>query len=143
MASRQLKEEMELLKDVPLFSFTAKKQRREIAEACEHRSVRAGKVLTQQGKQGRDFFVVLSGTARCEVDGREIRKFERGSFFGELALVTGAPRSATIIAETPMELLVLDRREFMMLLRSASDVTIKVLTSVAVRLQQADQQVTH
>ena len=82
---------------VPLFSTTGKRQLRQIARACQIRNVRPGKVLTVQGEHGREFFVVLAGVARCEVSGRVVRQFERGSFFGELALVAGGRRSATII----------------------------------------------
>src|SRR5262245_52606847 len=111
MATRPTKEKVEMLQGVPLFSRTGQKELRQVAEACEIREVVAGKVLTTQDQHGREFFVVLSGVARCEVDGHEIRKFERGSFFGELALIAGGPRSATVVAETPMVLLVLDRRD--------------------------------
>ena len=76
------------------------------------------------------------------MDGREIRKFGPGSFFGELALLAGGRRSATITAETPMDLLVLDRSDFTILVRTAPDVAVKVLASVAARLQEADHQVT-
>src|SRR3954451_15817514 len=124
MTARPTKEEIDFLRTVPLFSTTATKHLRDIAEQCELRTVHEGKTLTEQGKHGREFFVVLSGSARCEVDGIEIRKFERGSFFGELALLAGGPRSATIVTETPMELLVLDRRDFTTLLRAAPEVTL-------------------
>jgi CRP/FNR family transcriptional regulator, cyclic AMP receptor protein len=137
------KETVEILSTVPLFSGTDRKRLRDIAELCEIRAVRPGKVLTEQGAPGRQFFVVLSGTARCEVDGREIREFAPGSFFGELALLAGGPRSATIVAETAMELLVLDRRDLAILLRGAPDVALKMLGSIAARLQEADHHVTH
>ena len=116
---------------------------RSVAQEFKIREVPEGEQLTEQGGFGREFFVVLSGSARCEVDGRQIRTFSSGSFFGELALLAGGPRSATITAETPMELLVLDRGDFRMLLRSAPDVAIKVLASVAARLQEADRQITN
>ena len=143
MARPPMKAQIELLSAVPLFSLTPKKQLRTIAQEFKSRKVPEGKQLAEQGEYGREFYVVVSGSARCEVDGREIRKFGPGSFFGELALLAGGPRSATIIAETPMELLVLDRGDFTVLLRAAPDVAIKILKSVAARLQEADHQVTN
>ena len=143
MARPTMKAQIELIGAVPLFSLTPKKQLRTIAQEFKSRKVAEGEQLAEQGEYGREFFVVVSGSARCEVDGREIRRFGPGSFFGELALLAGGPRSATIIAETPMELLVLDRRDFTVLLRTAPDVAIKILASVAARLQEADHQVTN
>src|SRR3974390_518820 len=137
MASQTVKAQLELLRSVPLFSLTPQKQLRAIAEQCRSRQGRAGTRLTQQGKNGREFFLVVSGTALRVVDGREIRKFAPGSFFGELGLLNGHPRAATIVADTPMELLVLDRRDFNALLRSAPDVAIGLLSSLATRLPQA------
>ena len=87
--------------------------------------------------------MVVSGSTRCEVDGREIRKFDSGTFFGELALLAGGPRAATITAESPMELLVLDRRDFTILVHVEPYVAVKILTSLAARLQDADHQVTN
>jgi CRP/FNR family transcriptional regulator, cyclic AMP receptor protein len=143
MAPPPMRAQIELLGAVPLFSSTPKKQLRTIAQEFKSRKVPEGKQLAEQGEYGREFYLVVSGSARCEVDGREIRTFGPGSFFGELALIAGGPRSATIIAETPMELLVLDRGDFTVLLRAAPDVAIKILKSLAARLQEADHQVTN
>jgi CRP-like cAMP-binding protein len=142
MAKSTSKETIELLSSVPLFSVVTQKDLRAIAQRFTVREISVGKHLTDEGKYGREFFVVLSGVARCEVGGRTIRLFERGSFFGELALLAGGPRSATIIAETPMVVLALDRRDFTRLLWSSPSVTMKILRSVAERLQQADPQPT-
>jgi CRP-like cAMP-binding protein len=143
VAPRPTKEQIELLGAVPIFSLVGKKQLRKIAQEFAIQNVPEGEQLTEQGQYGRKFYVVVSGSARCEVDGREVRKFGPGSFFGELALVAGGPRSATIVAETPMELLVLDRNDFTRLLRAEPSVAIKILKSVAARLQEADHQVTN
>ena len=142
MASPSIKAQVELRQTVPLFSLTGKKQLRNIAEQFKLRKVPDGKRLTAQGEYGREFYVVVSGSARCDVDGRTIRTFGPGAFFGELALLAGGPRSATITAETPMELLVLDRRDFTFLVRVQPDVAVKILASLAARLQSADHQVT-
>ena len=143
MASPSMKARMELLGRVPLFSLTTKKHLQSIAKQFNLIQVSEGEQLTEQGEYGREFYMVVSGSARCEVDGREIRKFGPGSFFGELALLAGGPRSATNVAETPMELLVLDRSDFTILVRVEPHVAIKILASLAARLQEADRQVTN
>jgi CRP-like cAMP-binding protein len=140
MVARATKADLELLSTVPLFSVVTKKDLRNIAQQFTVREISAGKHLTDEGKYGREFYVVLAGAARCDVGGRTVNRFERGSFFGELALLAGGPRSATIVAETPMVVLVLDRRDFTNLLWSSPTVTMKILRSVAERLQQADPQ---
>ena len=143
MTFRPTNTEIELISKVPIFSLTGKKQLQKIAKKFNIRNAPEGEQITVQGEYGREFYVVASGSARCEVDGREIRKFGRGAFFGELALLAGGPRSATMVAETPMELLVLDRSDFTMLLYEAPEVAIKILKAVATRLQKADRQVTN
>jgi CRP/FNR family transcriptional regulator, cyclic AMP receptor protein len=142
MASPSMKERVESLRSVPLFSLIGEKQLRAIAKECKTRKVVEGDRLTEEGEFGREFSMVVSGSARCLVDGREIRKFGPGSFFGELALLAGGRRSATIIAETPMELLQLDRGDFTILVRTTPYVAIKIMESLASRLQEADRQVT-
>jgi len=138
-----MSDQVDLLASVPLFSLTSKKDLRKIARQFKLQNVAAGERITEQGKYGREFYVVLSGIASCVVDGREIREFVPGSFFGELALLAGGPRSATITAETPMELLVLDRTDFTTLVRVEPYVAVKIMTSLAARLQQADHQLTN
>jgi CRP/FNR family transcriptional regulator, cyclic AMP receptor protein len=135
--------QIEILQSVPLFSAIGKKQLRRLAKQFTARTVDAGEVLTVQGEYGREFSAVVSGTARCEVDGSAVSTFGPGDCFGELALLAGGPRIATITAETPMELLVLDRSDFTTMLRAAPEVAVKLLRSVAARLQEAEQRVTN
>ena len=143
MTPRPTKAEIDLIGAVPLFSLTGKKQLQKIAKEFDIRHAPEGEQITVQGEYGREFYVVASGSARCEVDGHEVCTFGRGAFFGELALLAGGPRSATMVAETPMDLLVLDRSNFTMLLHAAPEVAIKMLKAVATRLQDADRQVTN
>ncbi len=78
---------------------------------------KAGRVLTRQGCVGREAFVVVSGTADVQVDGRTVGRLGPGDVIGEISLLTGEPRNATVSALTDMELLVLDRGQFAELLR--------------------------
>lgn len=140
---RPTRDHVDLLAAVPLFSTIERKHLKHVASQFEVRHVEPGTVLTTQGEYGREFFAVVSGTARCEVDGADVRTFGDGDFFGELALLAGGPRSATITATTPMELLVCDRSDFTAMLRAAPEVAIKMLRDVAHRLQVADHRVTN
>ncbi len=72
----------------------------------------AGKPLTKTGGSGAEVLIVLSGTAICQVHGIEVARFGPGDFFGEVATLDGGPRTATVVASTDMEVLVLSRLEF-------------------------------
>ena len=79
---------------------------------------RAGQLLTRQGSVGREALIVVTGTADVQVNGRTIARIGPGEMVGELSLLTGEPRNATVAALTDMELLVLDRSQFAELLRN-------------------------
>jgi CRP-like cAMP-binding protein len=91
-----------------------------------------------EGEHGHEFFVILDGTARVSRQGRKIAILGPGSGFGELALLEDAPRNATVVADTDMELVVLGRHEFEGLLDEAPGFTRKMLAATAHRLREAD-----
>ena len=126
------------LKKIPLFSACTSRQLREIAALGTPVPVDAGREVTVAGEPGAECFVILSGRASCRVLDREVASFGPGDFFGELSLMDGATRSASVIAETPMQLLDFDRREFARLLDVAPSVVQKMLSTVAARLRTAD-----
>ena len=98
----------------------------------------AGKTLVAEGETGHEFFVILSGTARVSRRGRKIATLGPGSSFGELALLEKAPRNATIVAETDMELVVLGQREFAGIVDEVPGFARKMLAGMAKRLREAD-----
>lgn len=122
-----------MLHEVPLFSSCTRSELKSIANLGTRATVREGKVLTEQGRPGREFFLVVSGTARCLINGREVARFGPGDFFGEMALLDGQPRSATVLATSPMDVLVLDRREFSTLLDESPTIARKLLQAMATR----------
>ena len=90
MRPRIPKQQIDLLKAVPLFSGCSQGELRAVAQLGTPVSVAKGEVLTEQGSAGREFFLVLSGVASCRVKKRQIAQFTTGGYFGELALCTGA-----------------------------------------------------
>jgi trk system potassium uptake protein len=143
MRSRIPKEQTELLGKVPLFSSCTRSELRSIAQLGTPIDADEGAVLTQQGKPGREFFLVLDGVASCRVGSKEVKKFRAGGYFGELALLHGGLRTADVVATTPMELLVFDSREFRTMLTTTPNIGIKMLANLAERLTEADAQFTH
>src|SRR6266516_575061 len=126
------------LSEVPLFSALSKRDLALIAKSAEDVKVDAGKVLVTEGSAGAEFFVIMDGKARVTRRGRKVAELGPGQFFGELALLDRAPRNATVVAETPMEVLVLGQREFAALIDEVPGLAHKVLAGIARRLREAD-----
>jgi CRP/FNR family transcriptional regulator, cyclic AMP receptor protein len=138
MRHRIPKSQVDLLKAVPLFSGCSQSELRSIAQLGTPVSIEQGMLLTAQGTVGREFFLVLSGIASCRLGKREVAEFTRGGYFGELALLQGGIRTADVVAETDMELLVLDAREFKSMLATTPAISLKMLARLAERLADAD-----
>jgi CRP/FNR family cyclic AMP-dependent transcriptional regulator len=126
------------LSKVPLFSALSKRDLQLVARAAEDVKVDAGKVLVTEGSAGTEFFVIVDGKARVTRRGRKVAELGPGQFFGELALLDRAPRNATVVAETPMELLVLGQREFAALIDEVPGLAHKLLAGLARRLRESD-----
>jgi len=139
MTRRIPKKELDLLGQVPLFSTCSQRELREIAKLGTPVEVDEGRVLTKQGTPGREFFLVLDGKAECVRSRKHVADFGPGDYFGELALIEGGTRTATVTAVTPMELLVLSTSEFASLIRSSSSITIKMLTGLARRVRESQE----
>jgi CRP/FNR family cyclic AMP-dependent transcriptional regulator len=127
-------QKVELIKRVPLFAGLSKRELHEIASLADEIDLREGKVLTQQGKSAREFFVLLEGNADVSKDGRRINQLGDGDFFGEIALVSRSPRTATVTATTPVRALVITDRSFRRLLEDSPQIQLKVLEALAERL---------
>jgi CRP/FNR family transcriptional regulator, cyclic AMP receptor protein len=138
MRARIPKQQIELLNAVPLFSGCSHNELRAIAQLGTPVNVGKGEVLTEQGSAGREFFLVLSGVASCRLGKRQVAQFTTGGYFGELALLHGGIRTANVVAETDMELLVLDAREFRSMLMTTPGIGVKMLARLAERLADAD-----
>ena len=96
--------------------------------------LREGKEMTRQGAPGREFFVLLEGSADVTKDERKVNTLGPGDFFGEIALVSHEPRTATVTATSPVRALVITERSFRRLLDDAPRVQNKVMEAMAERL---------
>jgi CRP-like cAMP-binding protein len=128
---------VETLATVPLFSACSKKDLQLVARGAERIAVDAGKVVVVEGSAGSEFFVIISGAARVERSGRKVASLGPGSFFGDLALLDRAPRNASVIAESPMELAKVGQKAFDDLL-DVPGFSKKLLAGLARRLRQED-----
>jgi CRP-like cAMP-binding protein len=125
---------IELLKRVPLFAGCSKQELGELALVADEIDVDAGKVLTREGDSGREFFVLVEGAAEVRRKGRRVRTLDSGDFFGEIALVSDRPRTATVTTTAPGRLLVVTDRAFRELMQKMPSIQLKVLTALADRL---------
>jgi CRP/FNR family transcriptional regulator, cyclic AMP receptor protein len=128
---------VETLATVPLFSACSKRELQSVAKAVERLTVPAGKVLVTEGSAGAEFFVVIEGQARVERHGREVATLGPGTFFGDLALLDPAPRNASVVAATEMDVARIGQRAFDQLLELPG-FSKKLLAGLARRLRQAD-----
>ena len=119
---------------VPLFSRCSKRELAQIAGIADEIDLPAGKVLTTEGEQGREFFALLDGRVDVRRGGRKLDILEAGDFFGEIALVSRVPRTATVTAETPVRALVIRDQEFRGLIERMPSIQTKVLETLADRL---------
>jgi CRP-like cAMP-binding protein len=126
------------LKKVPLFSGLSRRDLDLVARQTDVVKADAGKVLTRQGALGEEFLLIVDGSARVERDGKPIARLETGDFFGEMSLIDGNPRSASVIAESPITLLVVDGRSFRCLLDAVPGLRRKISVTLCERLRRAD-----
>jgi CRP/FNR family transcriptional regulator, cyclic AMP receptor protein len=131
---------VESLRTLELFSGCDDKLLRKLSRLGTEVHAKARQVLAREGEVGREFYVIVDGKATVLHEGQEIAALQRGDFFGEMALVDGKPRSATVTASSPMTLYVFDPREFFSLLDGFPPVSRKILTTLAGRLRHAQDE---
>jgi len=125
---------VELIRQVPLFSQLSRREVEEVTKIADEIDVKAGKVLTREGERGNEFFVLLGGAARVERGGKKVNTLGRGDFFGEIALVSRSPRTATVTTTEPSDLLVITGTSFRALLEHSPRIQLRVLEALADRL---------
>jgi CRP/FNR family transcriptional regulator, cyclic AMP receptor protein len=124
----------ELLRRAPLFANCSKRELASIGGIADEIDLDEGKELTRQGRPGREFFVVIEGTADVVKDGQKVNSLGGGDFFGEIALVHHGPRTATVTATSPVRALVITERNFKRLLEEQPEIQRKVMVALAERL---------
>jgi CRP-like cAMP-binding protein len=131
------------LEEVALLDGCSRRQLRAIARISDVIEVPAGTVLAKRGAPGDEFFLILDGSAHVDVSPRKRSRLEPGQYFGEMSLLDGGPRSASVIAETPLRLLVIKRRDFTTLLREAPELTQNILATLSRRVRLAEATLNH
>jgi CRP-like cAMP-binding protein len=125
---------VELIKRVPLFSHCSKKELGLVAQIADEIDLPEGKTLMREGDRGREFFILVEGSADVRRRNRKVNTLQDGDFFGEIALVSQRPRTATVTTSSPVRALVVTEQSFRSLLDRAPDVQRKVLQALADRV---------
>ena len=126
---------IELIKRVPLFSHCTKRELAAVATEADELVLPAGRALTTQGARGSEFVVIVDGSADVKKNGRRINQLRSGDFLGEIALISGAPRTATVTTTSETRILVVTERGFKRLTREMPSIHASVLKALSERLQ--------
>jgi CRP/FNR family cyclic AMP-dependent transcriptional regulator len=134
------------LQNVPLFSDLNDQELDLLAVSGSLRKLRAKNVVFQEGDLGEVLFVILSGRVKVLLTGRDGQEFilsflGPGSFFGEMAILDSAPRSASVVTVEPCDFFLLDQKELKNLLISHPDIAMKILKNLSQRLRKISEQV--
>jgi CRP-like cAMP-binding protein len=129
--------EVELLADVPLFEGLSRADLARVAALAEQASYNAGRVIVKRDDPGRAFYVIVEGRAKVVkgriVTARREAELGPGDFFGELALLDGEPRAATVIAASPLTTIRIERAAFRRMLQGEPGIALKLLEGMARR----------
>ena len=129
----------QLLAGVPLFAGLSTKHLRRIRDLAEPADYMAGVSLVKEGTEGDAFFVILEGLAKVVVGKRTVHRLMPGDYFGEISLLDGGVRTASVVSETPLKVLIIDRTRFLKLLESESAIALTLLESTARAIRRTDR----
>lgn len=141
-----MSDEISFLRNVPIFADLEEKDFQKIIKLGLRQKYKKGNIVVLEQESGAALFVIITGkvkVVRTDEDGREVilSMFGPGEFFGEMSLLDGLARSASVIATVKSELFMIHRRDFLQLLEEYPQVAISLLAELAMRLRKADMQI--
>lgn len=131
-------ERVEMLRSVPLFQGLSRRQVAEIAKLGREVEFSPRETIVERGLKAMDFYLIVKGQAKLSVPGRRARLLGPGDYFGEISVLDGGPRTATITAETRLWTLRLDRSKFIPLLDRHGSIARRILVEMCARLRAAE-----
>ena len=141
MKRRTKREELEKLRSVPLFRGLSKRELNTVREAAKEVEFRAETDIVEEGMKAKDFFVILDGEAKVSVNGRRKATLGPGDYFGEMSVLDGGPRTATVTALTPVVALRVDSASLLSVLSTDASITKKIMLELAGRLRETERSV--
>ena len=126
------------LRQLPLFKVLSNRELDLVARLADEIDVPAGKRLTTAGDRGKEFFVIAEGTALASFSDGRAARLGVGDFLGEMSLLDGEPRSATVEADSALRLFVFGRREFFGMLDKVPFVAAEIMSQLSLRIRRAE-----
>lgn len=133
------RDDIRMLADVPLFAGLSRRHLRRLAEHADLASFREGEPIVREGRAGGTFYVLVQGEARVQRRGRTIGTLGPGEFFGEISLLDGGPRTADVVAATPLVAIRVFKQAFDRMLGEERGVAARILAVVARRLRESER----
>jgi CRP-like cAMP-binding protein len=128
------------LAQVPLFAGMPPRFLKRLADKMDEQRFMEGATIVRQGEPGDTFYVIIQGEAKVkDANGRTLSRLIPGDFFGEISLMDGGPRTATVVAETNLTALALSRKDFSALLQSEPKVTVGLLKHASALLRRLER----
>lgn len=134
---------IERIRSAPLFSEFGEKDLHRVAAIAKEVDFPAGKVIAKQGETGVGFHMIAEGEATVSVDGVEHARLGPGTYFGEISLIDGGPRSATVAASTDLKTISLTSWDFNALLDQFPELARALLTQLCRRLRTVERSISH
>jgi CRP/FNR family transcriptional regulator len=125
------------LREVPLFAELANRDLKRLADSMQEKSFAAGKEIVTEGKGGVGFFVILEGTARVSQGGEDRGRLAAGDYFGEMALIDGDDRTASVHADSDLRCAAMTSWNFRPFVKDHPDIAWTLLNSLVKRVRQA------
>lgn len=129
----------DLLAQVPLFEGLGRRQLKQIAEHADEISYRQSESIVEAGQPGGSFYVIVEGEVKVVKGSKVLTRLGPGEFFGEISLLDGGPRTATVVAETPVVAIRVFKDSFEKVVAREPSVAAKILAVVARRLREAER----
>jgi CRP-like cAMP-binding protein len=129
----------QMLAGVPLFAGLPTRHLKRIRDLAEEADYMAGASLVKEGTEGDAFYVIIEGLAKVVAGKRTIHRLMPGDYFGEISLLDGGVRTASVVSETPLKVLIISRKRFMKLLESESGIALALLEGLARTIRRTDR----
>lgn len=134
---------IEHLRSIPIFSACGPNDLQRVAKLVDEVDIADGQVIMREGEPATEMYIVVSGKARAEKDGRQINEFGPGAVFGEMSLIAEGPRTATVTAEGPVSVFVVAHREFHSLMDGHPKFRMRVLEGLAAKVRRLEENAVH
>jgi CRP/FNR family cyclic AMP-dependent transcriptional regulator len=127
-----------LLKETPIFAKTSESSLRTMLKSAIEKTVKAGDKLVGKGERGTGFYLIIDGQADVMAGDQKLASFKEGDFFGELAVIDGAPRTADVVAIEDTTCIVVSQWAMRSIISSHSEIALSILEELVERLRKTD-----